>query len=333
MRARVQRRVSAKNTVVLGSVLPLDTPFVLLVDPSNLCNMRCAFCPSGNRDLIRKTGRYQGNLDFALFTKIVDDLKEFSSPIKVLRLYKEGEPLLNPHFSDMVRYAKESKRVLRVDTTTNGVLLNPKLNRQIVEAGLDQINISVNGVSPEQIYKFTRAKVDVRKYCDNIRDLYENRGSCEIYVKAIKENLSPDEQSLFFDMFGDISDRIYLENLSPAWPEFSFDGMEMKFSSGHYGQPIVHRRVCPYIFYVMVVNSDGTTSLCVGDWKHTSSYGDVRQQSVRDIWLGRVINSHRMAHLENRRSEYSLCAACQVISHGTLENIDEFAEEIRQRLQ
>jgi len=333
IKAKIQNRLDSENRTVLGEAIPLDTPFVLLVDPSNLCNFRCKFCPTGNHDLIRKTGRYQGNLDFNLFKKIIDDLKDFSNPVKVLRLYKEGEPLINPHFSDMVKYAKDSKRVLKVDTTTNGALLNPALNRQIIDAGIDQINISVNGVNSEQIYKFTNAKVNFKEYCDNIRDLYENKGSCKIYIKSIKENLSPDEQDAFLNIFGNISDRIFLENLCPAWPEFEFDGIEMKFNSGHYGQPVIQRQVCPFIFYIMVINSDGKASLCVGDWKHQAVYGDTSKQSVKDIWLSDVINSIRIAHLENRRSESSFCGSCQVIYYGTLENIDSFAKEIRQRFK
>lgn len=332
MKAKIKTRVDEENHVILGEVLPLKTPFVLLIDPSSLCNFRCKFCPTGNQTLIRETGRYQGVLDFNLFKKIIDDLGEFSEPVKVLRLYKEGEPLINPHFSDMIKYARDSKRVLKIDTTTNGVLLNSKLNRQIAAAGLDQINISVNGVSSEQIYKFTNAKIDFEKYIDNIRDFYENKGNCEVYIKAIKQNLSPDEQAKFLDIFGNISDRIFFENLSPAWPEFEFDGMDMKFSAGHYGQPIEARQVCPYIFYIMVINSDGKTSLCVGDWKHQLGYGDTRKQSVRDIWLGDIANSYRMAHLENRRGEIDFCKNCQVITHGTLDNIDKYAAEIKQKL-
>lgn len=332
MKAKIQNRIDAKHHVNLGKVVPLEIPFVLLIDPSSICNFRCKFCPTANRELIKKTGRYQGILDFEVFKKIIDDLKEFSEPIKVLRLYKQGEPLINPRFSDMVKYAKNSTRVLRVDTTTNGALLSPKINRQIIEAGIDQINISVNGVSSEQIYKFSRTKIDFKKYVDNIRDLYENKGKCEIYIKSIKDNLSLKEQEDFFNIFGNISDRIFLENLSPAWPTFEFDEIKMKFDAGHYGQPIIKKQVCPYIFYIMVINSDGTTSLCVGDWKNQLGYGDVRKQSVKDIWLGDIINSYRIANLEGRRGDNAFCNACQVISHGTLENIDAYAKEIRKRI-
>lgn len=318
--------------MVLGEVLPLEAPFVLLVDPSNLCNLKCKFCPTGNHKLIRGTGRYQGNLDFGLFKKIIDDLAEFDKPLRVLRLYKEGEPLINPFFPEMVRYAKESGRVLRVDTTTNGCLLNPTVNRKIITAGLDQINISVNGMTAEQIRRYTGATIDFAKYVDNIRDLFSVRGKCEICVKAIKENLSTEEQDAFYRVFGDIADRVYLENLSPAWPEFEFEDLQMNFSCGNYGQDIVERKVCPYIFYIMVVNSDGKTSLCVGDWKHVLRYGDLSIRSVKSVWNGETINKYRIAHLEGRRGEIPFCRNCQVVSHGTLDNIDKYAKAIRDRL-
>ncbi|GAI93190.1 unnamed protein product, partial [marine sediment metagenome] len=56
-------------------------------------------------------------MDFELYKKIIDDLKEFDAPLKVLRLYKDGEPLLNNRFADMVRYAKGSGVVKYIDTT------------------------------------------------------------------------------------------------------------------------------------------------------------------------------------------------------------------------
>ncbi len=333
MKAKIKCRVDAKNHIELGEVVPLETPFVLQVDPSSLCNLRCRFCPTGSQDLIRKTGRYQGILDYNLFKKIIDDLEEFPDPIKVLRLYKEGEPLINPHFSDMIKYAKDSKKVLRVDTATNGVLLNPKLSRQIIDAGIDRINISVNGVSSEQIYKFSNVKVDFERYVDNIYDLYENRGKCEIYIKSIKQNLSSDEQVKFFNTFGDMSDSIYLENLSPSWPEFEFNGIKTQFSAGSYGQPAMQREVCPIIFYMMIINSDGKTSLCGGDWKHQLGCGDTNKQSVKDIWLGDIINSYRILHLENRRRNIDFCKNCQVLSYCVLDNIDGYAKKIRQKFK
>lgn len=321
-----------ENHVELGKVVPLKQPYVLLIDPSNLCNFKCKFCPTGNKELIKSTGRYQGLLDFDLYKKVIDDLKEFSEPIRVLRLYKEGEPLVNPNFAKMIKYAKESGFVKKIDTTSNGALLNPKLNGEIIEAGLDQINISVNGISSEQIYYYTNTKVDFSEYVKNIRDLYENRGNCEISIKSIKENLTPDEQKRFFDIFGEISNRIVLENLSPAWPQFEFTDIKMEFNSGNYGQEIIERKVCPYIFYIMVLNSDGRASTCVGDWPNKLIVGDSRIQSIKEIWQGKLLNEHRINHLKGKRNLNSFCGDCQVVSHGTLDNLDKYSDDILKRM-
>ncbi len=332
LKADIKHRVNINNHIELGKVVPLEAPFVLLIDPSNLCNFRCNFCPTGHKDLIRKTGRYQGNLNFDLYKKIIDDLSEYSEPIKVLRLYKEGEPLVNPHFPEMIKYARDSKKVSRIDTTTNGALLNPLLNKKIIESGLDQINISVNGINAEQIFRYTNSKISFEKYVKNIKDLYDNRGNCEISIKAIKENLTNDEQKIFFDIFGNISTRIFLESLSPAWPDFKYTEDESLIKNGNYGQPIIEKDICPYIFYIMVINSDGKSSFCVGDWKHILIAGDLKKESVKNIWQGQVLNSARLAHVEGRRFENDFCRVCQVVSHGTLDNLDPFKKEIRDRL-
>ena len=68
--------------------------------------------------MIAETGRHQGVMKFEVFQKIIDDLADFDMPIKVLRMYKDGEPLLNKRFADMVAYAKKSGHVDYIDTTT-----------------------------------------------------------------------------------------------------------------------------------------------------------------------------------------------------------------------
>ena len=109
MNARIQTRL-VKERPNLGERLPLKTPLVMVVDPSSICNLRCRFCPTGYDDLIKScTNRKQQIMSFDLFKKIIDDVLEFKNSINVLRLYKEGEPLVNPNFEDMVKYAKKCR--------------------------------------------------------------------------------------------------------------------------------------------------------------------------------------------------------------------------------
>ena len=142
MKAEIKPRIDLKNRTKLETVIPLKTPFIINIDPSDKCNFQCKFCPTGDLELMKKTpGRLHGPMDFELYKKIIDDLDEFEDKVKVIRLYKDGEPLLNPHFAEMVAYAKKSPKVDRVDTTTNAALLTHDLSLKIIEAGLDRINI------------------------------------------------------------------------------------------------------------------------------------------------------------------------------------------------
>ena len=333
MKAVLKPRINLDDRTPMETVIPLAAPFVLFIDPSSACNFRCTFCPTGDHDLIRETGRYQGVMDFDLYKKVIDDLAEFDAPIKVLRLYKDGEPLLNKRFADMVRYAKKSGRVPYVDATSNGFYLTNEKALEIVDAGLDRINISVDGLSDEDFLRYTRTKVDFKKFVDNIRFLYEHKKKCEIFIKMPGDFMSDVDKDFFFKTFGDICDRISLENFSPCWPEFDVeDRMDIDIKTGIYNNPIADVKTCPYIFYSVSVNSDGLVSLCYLDWARKMIIGDVRTQSLRSIWEGEELFNHRLAHLRGKRMENPVCAECGQLSHCLADNIDPYVEALADKL-
>ena len=178
MKAEWKPRIDLKNRTKLETVIPLEKPFIIFVDPADICNFRCKFCPTGDRNLMQRTpGRNHGVMDWELYKKIIDDLDEFEGKVKVIRLYKDGEPLLNPRFADMVRYAKASGKCDRVDTTTNASLLTHNICDDIIEAGLDRINISIEGVRSKQYKEFSDAVINYDVLVDNIRYLYEHKTS------------------------------------------------------------------------------------------------------------------------------------------------------------
>jgi radical SAM protein with 4Fe4S-binding SPASM domain len=267
---------------------------------------------------------------FDLYKKIIDDLAEFDKPLKVLRLYKDGEPLLHLDLPEMIRYAKDKGCALQVDTTTNGLLLNYSINFGLVTAGLDRINISINGVSRETYKKFTGCSIDFNGLVENVRHLYEHRGNCFIFIKTVGDVLSKDEQQQFLDIFGDICDQISIEHVAPCWPNFNVEGVNQEV--GIYGQNIERVEVCPYIFYSMAVNSDGTVSACFLDWSRELIVGDVETQSLKEIWNGEKLRNYRISHLMKRRGDNRMCANCGQLSYGLPDNIDPYAETLLSRI-
>ncbi len=329
MKAVIKPRINLENRTRLEEVLPLSTPMILFVDPASTCNFKCTFCPTGDRELIKGTGRWQGRMKLDIYKKIIDDLHEFDQPLKVLRLYKEGEPLLNNNLAEMVRYAKKSGAVKYIDTTTNGYLLDLERIKPILDAGLDRINISVDGLSDKQFLEFTRVKVNFEKFVENIQKLYEVKGDCEICIKTTGDFLSEAEKKFFYDTFGDYSDRIFIENVAPCWPQFDVqDRMEVEITKGIYDQPIGDVDTCPYIFYAFSVNSDGSASVCFLDWARKLIIGDTRTQSLKEIWNGEPLFNYRIAHLSGKRKENPTCAKCGQLTHCAPDNIDPYRDAI-----
>jgi len=329
MKATIKPRINLDDRTPLQDVIPLTTPFIIFIDPSSACNFQCTFCPTGDRGLIKSIQRYQGLLDFDLYRKIIDDLALFSDKIKVLRLYKDGEPFLNKHLEEMVAYAKQSGNVPYIDTTTNGAFLKPERVQRMIEAGLDKINISVDGMNDEQYKKFTKFDFNFSEFVENVKWLYNHKEQCEIVIKIPGELINKTQQQDFFDTFGDYCDRIFIENFAPCWPEFDLEKrLGVTFDHGIYDQPVTNTDTCPYLFYSLSINSDGTASACFLDWARKLLVGDVRKQSLPEIWHSLTMNELRIANLEGRRMKHPVCSHCGQLTHCLPDNIDGYREQL-----
>lgn len=333
MRAKHIPRIDIHDRIELKNALPLRTPYVVHIDPCDTCNFRCKFCPSGNLELMSKIkGRGHGPMDFDVYKGLIDSLKEFPDKIRVIRLYKEGEPLLNKHFADMVRYAKQSGCCERVDTTTNGSLLTPERSLEIIDAGLDRLNISVEGVNALQYREFSGYQMDYDQFVQNIRFFYEHRKQCEVNIKICGDNLTAKQEDEFYQTFGNIADGISVERVIEYWPKFDDMKMEYDESVNMLGGESGEIQVCPYVFYEMCINSDASYSLCRFDWNHAMMMGPHVSfpPTPKKVWDSIALWNFQNQFLMKQRKMMTVlsCPKCGVMKQGVPEDIDAFAEEI-----
>ena len=110
------------------------------IEPTNRCNLECRTC-------IRNTwDEPLGEMSSATFGRIVEGLRSFSPPPTVF-FGGIGEPLSHPHMVEMVGQAKALGS--SVELITNGTLLTKDLSKQLIEAGLDFLWVSLDGATPE----------------------------------------------------------------------------------------------------------------------------------------------------------------------------------------
>jgi len=318
MKAKIRPRINLKDRTRLETVIPLSTPYLVFLDPSDKCNFQCRFCPTGSGEA--KKYKKPMLMDFDLYKKIISDLCEMPEPIKTLRLYSDGEPFLNPKFPEMVKYAEDTNRFGQIDTTTNGSLLTPKTSQEIVDAGLDKIFVSV----PED-YDLV--------YIKGVTFLYNyghKKESCKVYVKIIGDRLNEKRRSQFIQDFSNFSDYIFIEHLAPCWPEFEV--RDVNKNVGIYGQSIGKEvNICPYCFYSLKINSDGSVSRCFLDWKHKYVIGDLKTEKITDIWNKQMRHFQKLM-LKDRKSIRG-CSDCGQLLYGAPDNIDQYAEELLKRIK
>lgn len=321
----------SKNRLPLQELIPLSTPLALFIDPGNACNIKCSFCPTGDKALLKQFSRKVSVMSFDLFRKIVNDIKQFGDKIKVINLYKDGEPLVNKNFIDMVGLLKSTNVAEKIQTKTNGLLINERNLQSLASCGLDEIGISVIAPDEKGYLRIAGVNIDYNAFLDNVANFYQIRGSCKIYIKMANAGFSQDEIMKFYSDFEDKCDYISVENLH-GWSmsevkDFTL-GME---KSSFDGIELTEKISCPWPFYQMGINSNGTVGLCNDDWAHKTIIGDINFESLIDIWNGPRMLSMRKMHLDGRRSENEACASCYYISCAP-DNIDPYRKEILKKL-
>lgn len=304
----------------LAEIIPLPGPMVLQVDTTNLCNFKCDFCPTGHPELLKEVGRPKGRMPFPLFEKMLRDLKEFPSKLKVLTLHKDGEPLMNPEFGKMALRAREMDISERIIFATNGALLKDEKIAEILDADVDTVLVSVEHVTDEGYKLRTKTFGHYDTIRENVGRFFAERerrnARTKIWVKIIRFDLTDEQITKFGNDFEGICDECLV--MSPrGWSQsdvFDFT-LGTNPSTGIDGVTQINKRriVCPYPFYTMAVNFDGSVSVCCLDWSHGAVVGDIRENTLREVWEGERMRGFRIKHLEGKRCDIKACANCQPV--------------------
>ena len=168
--AVIRPRIHSANKKPLQDILPLKTPISAHIDVSSVCNYKCSFCFQADIEGMKKVGLKRGFMDFKMFKKIVDDCAAFPEKIKKIKIGNHGEPTLNPDVIEMVAYARKSDCADIIEMFTNGSKLEPLINKGLVEAGLQRINISLEGLTDQRYMEVAGVKQVFQEIIDGITD-------------------------------------------------------------------------------------------------------------------------------------------------------------------
>ena len=121
----------------------------LRISITDRCNLRCRYCMPGEGICWRPMEEILTYEEITEFCRIASGLG--ITKVKITG----GEPLVRRGCPDLIRALKDIPGIRQVTMTTNGVLLSEYL-RELLDAGLDAVNISLDSLRPDVYEQITR---------------------------------------------------------------------------------------------------------------------------------------------------------------------------------
>jgi len=269
-----------------------DFPLHLDVEPTNACNLRCPFCATTYNDYNK------GFMSEKKWKKILDEAGHYN--LYSLKFTYRGEPLLHKDLPRMVAYAK-LVGIMDVYFNTNAVKLDEETIYELINAGLDRISISFEGIN-KKIYEKYRIGSDFNLVVKNIELIKKIKSKL-----GIKKPLVRIQTVLIPELLG--KEKEYAEFWSPKVDEVAY--LDMKDEEGnpdHRGNK--YNWACHMLWQRMTIGWDGTIIPCVHDIYEWMKLGNISDMSIYDAWNSIKEQNYRDIHRIGNAHTIPSCDRC-----------------------
>ncbi len=277
-------------------------PISASIEPANYCNLFCPHCPTG-RKLIDKTDKRLTLNDFKFY---IDSLLP---ELMYLNLYFQGEPFLNKNLVDMVKYA--SDRGVFVCVSTNANALTENTIKELSNSGIGRLIICLDGATSESYSTYR-----VGGKFDRVVDAIRLSVMCGMPVEVQCLLLSTTENEV--DEIKALCKSLGVKRLVFKKAQFYEDFLVpknhkfLRYKRDAYGNMIPKTKLknkCWRLFSTIVIDVDGNVPACCFDKSGKYSFGNLKDASLKEVWLGEKAMRFRKSILRNRKG-IDICNNC-----------------------
>lgn len=247
-------------------------------------------------------------MDIGLIRKIMEDNPD-SFGHRTLFLHYGGESLLHPRLGEAI--ATVAGHGVRCNLSTNGAALGKKKSLEIIESGLHEITLCMDSHHKEDYEKY-RVGAKFERTRRNIIEFLEMKAKMGsrtplTRLQIIETPESRDE----FDAFVDF------------WRPYPVDFIHIKRFIGRAGQLdglnedlvmkeyVGSSRVpCKWFWEMVNVTWNGIVNICCQDYQGKLPLGDLRKNTLREIWNSPRVREIRKNHIEGN-FDNGLCGSCK----------------------
>ncbi len=252
---------------------------------------------------LRSVRKFDGpNMEFPLFQHIIDG----SLPhLRYISLDGPGETTMNPAAFRMIQYARSNG--IRVMFSTNGTLVNPAMADVILDSGVDLIIFSVNGATPD-VYETVHGRACYDQVLSNIDGFLERKRQRRAPVLVTVQMVILDETRLQVGAFYRRWRGVPGVDLVRVKKDVVGN---VKVGEERSRRGTVRRNPCSRLWHgPAFVDTDGSVYASPGVLYKAGPVGNVKEQSLADIWNGDRMQCMRRRHLSGDVSGLVECVDC-----------------------
>lgn len=301
-------------------------PVHVSIEPTNICNLRCPVCETGDGTL----GRKSGHLSAEGFRHIVDTMEEH---VNVLYFYFMGEPFLVRNAYDMIEYA--TRKQIWVDTCTNGEFVDA---RSLIDAGIGRVSFQIGGMT-QATHETYRVRGDLDAALGNLeacvaekRRRPDSNSTIKVGFIVMKHN----EHEV--DRFVDYAREIGVDEYEIVYPGvrtieqgeqyLTMDEKYWVYDREAFGRGILKPKLqsnhyCEWLYFTTTIQVNGDVVPCCRDPRGQHVLGNVFEQDfVSEIWNGDAYRRFRTTVATNQ-GETGICSMCEGYTAPNITKHDE----------
>ncbi|MFN8369609.1 MAG: radical SAM/SPASM domain-containing protein [Bacteriovoracaceae bacterium] len=268
----------------------------IYIEITNICNLQCTFCPEVERDK-----KVMGQ---DLFSKILQEVKPLTEEIC---LHLMGEPLSHPHFLEILKICEE--REVKINLTSNGMLLKRYAQNLIESSCINQINFSLHSFFDNYPDK------DITPYLETIFEFSQKfRGFVNYRLWNVADNkLTNDEIINKIESYFNVT---LNRNVDVSWKKSKkilnkiYLHVDMPFTWPNLKNPNLGQSgFCYGLDSHIGIHSDGTVVPCCLDKEAIVNLGSIKEKSIKEILEGERAQKI-VSGFKQFRAVEELCQRC-----------------------
>ena len=267
------------------------------LEVTSYCNAVCPFCP---REVLDGKNVH---MPLSIVKQVADHLRQEKAARRVV-LCGIGEPTLHPNIEEIVRELCGTASELCL--TTNGSLMNGALFERLVDAGLTEVNFSLNAFTAATHRRVMRLK-NFDRVIRNVEEVVDSRldrfPRVSVHVSMVLCDLNQHEAVPFLDHWrhrnvhnvwihplnnraGLLSPDVKPVDPTPLSQRYADDPKIIVALLPH-GAP--GERICRIARDIDFISVDGNMRLCAMDYKRSTAFGNAELMNVQEMHLAKML--------------------------------------------